>query len=115
MLVGLPPTALQALRTYAGQWGNVLVMTAGYNDVGSSFANAVDAVMAEALAQGIPKVVWLTYRTGIVACPPAGWQPSSSSFRDNNQTLLRKARAGCMAVGWWWRTGRHFPPGSGVT
>ncbi len=57
---GRPPAALSVLRANAGNVGDALVMMVGYND--GNLAAGLDAVMAEAVAQGIPHVVWLTYR-----------------------------------------------------
>ena len=55
------------MRRLSGQLGSVLVLMAGYDDAGSGFASAVDAVMAEAARQGIPHVIWLTLRTADVS------------------------------------------------
>ena len=57
---GQPPAALTVMRTNAGGLGDVLVMMAGYND--GNLGPGLDAVMAEAEAQHVPHVLWLTYR-----------------------------------------------------
>ncbi len=57
---GRPPAALTVLRANAGSIGDALVMMAGYND--GSIGPGVDAILTEAAAQGIPHVLWLTYR-----------------------------------------------------
>ena len=57
---GQPPAALTVLRANAGRVGDALVMMAGYND--GNVGPGLDAIMAEADAQGIPHVLWLTYR-----------------------------------------------------
>ena len=57
---GRPPAALSVMRANVGGLGDVLVMMAGYND--GTLGPGLDAVMAEAQAQGVPHVVWLTYR-----------------------------------------------------
>jgi len=57
---GQPPAALTVLRANAGRVGDALVMMAGYND--GNLGPGLDAIMAEANAQGIPHVLWLTYR-----------------------------------------------------
>jgi hypothetical protein len=57
---GQPPAALTVMRADAGQLGDVLVMMTGYND--GSIDAGLDAVMAEANAQGVAHVLWLTYR-----------------------------------------------------
>ena len=61
-----PLTAVATMQRYRGQWGSLLVMLTGYNDMSYSFPEAVDAVMAEAARQGIPQVMWLTLRTADV-------------------------------------------------
>ena len=80
------------MQQYRGQWGSLLVMLTGYNDMSFSFAEAVDAVMAEAARQGIPRVMWLTYRTADVRCVPLSYRSTATTFRDNNLILLQKAR-----------------------
>jgi hypothetical protein len=63
---GTPPTTgMYELRRMAGSYNRVLVVGAGYDDatygpVGIS--TAVDQFMAVAKAQGVPWVIWLTYR-----------------------------------------------------
>ena len=57
---GQPPAALTVLRANAGRIGDALVMMAGYND--GNLGPGLDAIMAEANAQRIPHVLWLTYR-----------------------------------------------------
>ena len=87
-----PLTAVATMQKYRGQWGSLLVMLTGYNDMSFSFAEAVDAVMAEAARQGIPRVMWLTYRTADVRCVPLSYRSTATTFRDNNLILLQKAR-----------------------
>ena len=56
------PSALPVMQTTAkGQLGQVLVMMTGYDD-SPSIADDIDAIMAEATAQGVGEVLWLTYR-----------------------------------------------------
>ncbi len=57
---GQPTAALTVMRANAGALGDVLVMMAGYND--GNIGPGVDALMAEAEAQHVPHVLWLTYR-----------------------------------------------------
>src|SRR5262245_14392246 len=87
-----PLTAVATMQKYSGQWGSLLVMLTGYNDVSYSFPEAVDAVMAEAGRQGIPQVMWLTMRTADVRCVPLSYRSTSTTFRDNNLVLLQKSR-----------------------
>jgi peptidoglycan hydrolase-like protein with peptidoglycan-binding domain len=86
-----PPNALDTLRAEPGRWGSVLVMVTGYNDAGTTFAASVDAIMAEAQRQGIPKVMWLTMRTADVSYVAPTFQSNTYTFRDNNRILLQKA------------------------
>jgi hypothetical protein len=73
---GQPPAALTVMRGDAGQLGDVLVMMTGYND--GSIDAGLDAVMAEANAQDVPHVLWLTYRN------PTG------RYSNANATLVAK-------------------------
>ncbi len=75
-----PSTAMSVIRTNAGAIDRAIVVAAGYND--SSIAGAVDEVIAEARRQGVPHVVWLTYRI-------AGRY--ADNYRSFNDTLWSKA------------------------
>jgi hypothetical protein len=88
-----PQTALRTLRRLDGRWGRVLVMMTGYNDPGRTFAASVDAIMAEARAQRIRAVIWLTMRTADVSYPPRDFSSTSLGFGDNNRILLQKVRS----------------------
>ena len=79
-----PTNAITVLRARAGQFRRVLVIAAGYNDTTTGAAgvsSAVDVMMAEARRQGVPYVIWLTYRE-------AG--PSAPRFRAHNAVLRAK-------------------------
>jgi hypothetical protein len=90
---GTPPlNALRTLRRLAGRWGRVLVMMTGYNDPGRTFASSVDAIMAEARAQRIRAVIWLTMRRAPVEYPRRDFTSTSLGFNDNNRILLQKVR-----------------------
>lgn len=56
--------------TLDGKLGEAVVIMAGYDD--SSITSAVDQVMAEAEAQGVVRVLWLTYRTNTDYVLPGG-------------------------------------------
>lgn len=58
----IPPNTLVTMRAYNGRLGDALVVMAGYDDW-YNFGGAVDQIVAEARAQGVGHVVWLTYRT----------------------------------------------------
>ena len=92
-----PETVITTMRRLRGLLGDVLVVMTGYNDPSASFGAAVDAVMAEAAAQGIPKVIWLTMRV------PPGSAPTSAVFAANNRTLLQKAQQyrGALQIADW--------------
>jgi hypothetical protein len=55
-----PANALDTARRLSGQLGTVLVMMTGANDPVNRFGEGVDALVAEARAQGVTTVVWLT-------------------------------------------------------
>jgi hypothetical protein len=57
-----PDNALAAMRRLSGRLGSVLVVMTGANDPVDRFGPGIDAVVAEARAQGIGTVVWLTVR-----------------------------------------------------
>ncbi len=56
-----PASALDVLRARAGGLGDAVVMMVGYND--APLGAAADAVMSELDRQGVPIVLWLTYRS----------------------------------------------------
>src|SRR5258706_12495126 len=67
----VPLSVLPLMRsTLKGKLGEALVVMAGYDDV--SIANAVDQVVAEAEAQGVVRVLWLSYRTNTDYVLPGG-------------------------------------------
>ena len=55
-----PDNALTTMRRLSGRLGTVLVMMTGANDPAARFGEAIDAVVAEARAQGVRSVIWLT-------------------------------------------------------
>lgn len=76
-----PAPALQVIRAWSGVTNRAIVVAAGYND--GAIASAVDAVIAEARRQGVPHVVWSTYR---IAGGNAG------IYRSHNAVLWQKAQ-----------------------
>ena len=86
-----PDNVLSTMRRLSGQLGSVLVIMGGYDDPGSGFAGAIDAVMAEAARQGVPHVMWLTLRTADVSYVGPGFVSNTFTFRDNNRILLQQA------------------------
>jgi peptidoglycan hydrolase-like protein with peptidoglycan-binding domain len=86
-----PENTLTTMRRLEGQWGRVLVLMTGYDDPGYDFGDAIDAVMQEAIRQGIPRVMWLTFRTADVSYVGPTYHSNLYTFRDNNRLLLQKA------------------------
>lgn len=76
-----PIPALDVVRAWSGTTDRAIVVAAGYND--GSIDSAVDAVVAEARRQGVPHVVWLTYRV-------AGG--NARVYRSHNAVLAQKAQ-----------------------
>jgi hypothetical protein len=67
----VPLSVLPLMRTTLnGRLGEAMVVMAGYDD--ASITNAVDQVVAEAEAQGVKQVLWLTYRTNTAYVLPGG-------------------------------------------
>ncbi len=59
----IPISVLPEMRgNLKGRLGNAVVIMAGYDDY-PSITPAIDAIVAEAEAQGVARVFWLTYRT----------------------------------------------------
>jgi len=80
------PSALPVMQTTAkGRLGQVLVMMTGYDD-SPSIADDIDAIMAEATAQGVGEVLWLTYRESPTYFLPNGAQ-GAPIYVDHNQRL----------------------------
>lgn len=80
-----PTNAITAVRAHAGAYDRALVVAVGYNDSttgAGGLDGAIDTLVAEARAQGVEHVVWLTYRE-------AG--PSAGRFRVHNALLRTKA------------------------
>jgi len=55
-----PANAIEVMHRLSGNLGTVLVMMVGANDPLSRFGEGIDTVVAEARAQGIGAVIWLT-------------------------------------------------------
>jgi peptidoglycan hydrolase-like protein with peptidoglycan-binding domain len=87
-----PQTALQTMQRLRGSLGHVVILMTGYNDPGTGFAAAVDAIVAEARRQGLLHVIWLTMRTADVSYVSPTYRSDSYTFRDNNRILLQKAQ-----------------------
>ena len=99
------------MRRLEGRWGRVLVLMTGYDDPGTTFGDAIDAVMAEAIRQGIPRVMWLTFRTADVTYVGPTYNSNLHTFRDNNKLLLQKALkyGGRLQIANWARYSARHP------
>ena len=75
-----PTTALETTVARRGQFAPTLVIGAGYND--TSVTPGIDAILAEARAQGLTSILWLTYRE-------AG--ANAARYRGFNDTLRARA------------------------
>src|SRR4051812_30712807 len=89
-----PPPSLQQMQSHAGQLGQVVVIMGGYDD--AEIGSGVDAIVAEAVRQGIGTVLWLTYRTGDLSYQYA------SNYVGFNAVLRAKAQTyGSMVLADW--------------
>ena len=98
-----PQTGIQTMQRLQGNLGQIVIMMTGYNDPGTGFSAAVDAVVAEARRQGLRNVIWLTMRTADVSYVSPTYRSNSYTFRDNNRILLQKAQqyGGYLQVADW--------------
>jgi hypothetical protein len=95
-----PMSVLPLMRTtLKGQLGEAMVVMAGYDD--SSITNAVDAVMAEAEAQGVKRVFWLTYRTNTAYVLPGGIAARNLYGSHNNELASAAQRHPTLKVLDW--------------
>src|SRR3954452_17734252 len=86
----VPLSVLPLMRsTLAGRLGEAMVVMAGYDD--AAIATAVDQVMAEAEAQGVSHLFWLTYRTNTAYVLPGGLE-AMSLYSSHNSELAAAAQ-----------------------
>jgi hypothetical protein len=83
----VPVTILNTMKAMRGQLGSVVVIMSGYDD--SRVDDAVEAITAEALSQGVKRVLWLTYVEDVSYVGPGGIT-FAATFRSHNQTLRDK-------------------------
>ena len=89
-LGSVPISVLPLMRTTLnGRLGEAMVVMAGYDD--ASITNAADQVMAEAEAQGVTRVFWLTYRTNTAYVLPGGL-PAQFLYTSHNNELAAAAK-----------------------
>ncbi len=90
----VPRTAVVELSTVPAGAYRTLVVAVGYNDWSGQFPQGVEAMMAQARAKGIDRVVWVTYREKVAFVSPGG-ASNQASFAANNrylQSLLESGR-----------------------
>jgi hypothetical protein len=88
-----PLNAVQELSTTVPGANRALVVATGYNDVAWTFPIGVDALIQQARAKGIDRVIWLTYRENAGYVSPGGIS-NSASFSANNAFLRSVAASG---------------------
>ncbi len=119
----VPTNTVQALRGLRGRLGQTLVVMAGYDDV--DIASGIDAVMAEANAQGVKSVIWLTYRTDVPYVLPSGFPARNLYTRHNTLLFFATYRYPTLHTadwnaysrgrrGWLAADGIHMTPGGAV-
>ncbi len=84
----VPPTTIQQMQARSGGLGEAIVVMAGYDDV--DIASGIDAVMAEANRQGVPNVIWLTYRSNVDYVLPGGTR-ARNLYTHHNAVLRQRA------------------------
>ena len=87
-----PPTALEAIRATRGTYHTVVVAT-GYNDAAPGFEASFRAVVDQARAQGVERIVWFTLRENAAYVPP-GAPDQQAMYPEMNTTLRRLVASG---------------------
>jgi hypothetical protein len=88
-----PSNAVQELSTTVPGANRAVVVAAGYNDSAVLFPLGVDALIQEARAKGIDRVIWLTYRENAGYVSP-GAASTAASFSVNNAYLRSVVASG---------------------
>lgn len=81
-----PSNAVQELSTTVPGANRAVVVATGYNDQAGTFPLGVDALIQQARAKGIDRVIWLTYRENVGYVSP-GATSNAASFSANNAYL----------------------------
>ncbi|BAN01945.1 SGNH/GDSL hydrolase family protein [Ilumatobacter coccineus] len=102
-----PPTALRTIETMPDVF-DVLVMMTGYNDRANTFEADLERIMAAARAQGIRRVVWLSYSREFRSDKGG---PGASQVYEFHNVLLRAAaeRHDDLVVAEWATVARNRP------
>ena len=86
----VPVSTLPLMRgELRGQMGTALVIMVGYDDL--AIDSEIDAILAEATAQGVQHVFWLTYHTSTEYRLPDG--SSAADLYERHNASLRAAAA----------------------
>jgi hypothetical protein len=88
-----PRTAVQELSTTIAGANRALIVATGYNDWSGFFPLGVDALIQQARAKGIDRVIWLTYRENVGYVSP-GATSNAASFSVNNAYLRSVVASG---------------------
>ena len=105
-----PLTVLEALRA-AGNRARTLVVATGYNDGSEGFESWFRAIVGQARAQGVRRIVWYTLRSDVTYVSP-GSMGNHEVFAQNNATLWRLVGSGefpDVFVADWHRYTQHHP------
>ncbi len=88
-----PLNAVDELSTTVPGANRALVVVTGYNDWSGLFPIGVDALIRQARAKGIDRVIWLTYRENVGYVSP-GAASNAASFSINNAHLRSVVASG---------------------
>jgi lysophospholipase L1-like esterase len=94
-----PPNVIEELVARRGQRIDAVVIMAGYDD--GALDAGIDAVMAEANAQRIAHVVWMTYRTTTSYILPGRISASGLYERHNNTLRAALGRHPTLRLAEW--------------
>ena len=88
-----PLNAVTELSTTVPGANRALVVATGYNDWSGWFPLGVNALIEQARAKGIDRVIWLTYRENVGYVSPGG-ASNAASFSVNNANLRSLVASG---------------------
>jgi hypothetical protein len=88
-----PLNAVDELSTTGPGANRAVIVATGYNDWSGLFPIGVDALIRQARAKGIDRVIWLTYRENVGYVSPSA-ASNSASFSINNAHLRSAVASG---------------------
>jgi hypothetical protein len=88
-----PRNAVEELSSTVPGANRAVVVATGYNDWAGLFPIGVDALIRQARAKGIDRVIWLTYRENVGYVSPSA-ASNAASFSVNNASLRSAAASG---------------------